>query len=445
MISPGANNWVVIGFLTVRNGHVITPFWGCKQKYPNPERKMASLLNALVNDPGAGVESTNNVPVTPNPPTVTSPNVPTALELPSVEADSMATNTNEVPPRIPEPQAPAGAPSPDKRDLQDDPYRGGDRGDGASNGGGGGGRGGIEACSVEELCSGHAMKCMQKGAQHKCKCEPEWTGKDCSVPANGGGDFSGGPSGFDPPPGLENSGVAKKHVLGPSPSTVGGGAEYGLDNGGGGVADTSSGGTMPRSTDDGGGTGQGGRNGDDDDGGGGLMAGPWSQLSPEVQQKALMAGGGLLALVVLACLVWVAKKVRSCRKSAPPAGGSSNSNNIGGGGKAESKAEQWEDWDEDEEGGDAEAGQAQPLIDGRKSTSSASNSGAAPHPSAAPSAAPAPLKSSSASSLGGLRGLGGGRKGGSSGGAAKPKAEPKAKSSPMPDYPPINQVYAFLF
>jgi len=282
---------------------------------------------------------------------------------------------------------------------------------------------------------------MQKGAQHKCKCEPEWTGKDCSVPANDGGDYSGGPSGFDPPPGLGISAIGKKHVIGPSPSTGGsGGAEYGLDKIGGDVTDMSSGATMPRSTDDGGGTSRGSDGDDaaaDDDGsGGGLMAGPWSQLSPEVQQKALMGGGGLLAFVVIGCLVWVAKKVRSCRKSTPPAGTSSNANSGSGGGvgKSESKAEQWEDWEDDEGEGDAEAGAAQPLMDGRKSGNASSNSGGtAPHSGAAPSASSAaPLKSSPASSLGGLRGLGGG--------APKQKAVPKAKSSPMPDYPPINQV-----
>jgi hypothetical protein len=37
----------------------------------------------------------------------------------------------------------------------------------------------IIACDVDEYCSGHAIKCMQRGSRQKCKCLEGWGGKFC--------------------------------------------------------------------------------------------------------------------------------------------------------------------------------------------------------------------------------------------------------------------------
>ena len=55
-------------------------------------------------------------------------------------------------------------------------------GGGADRGAGGMGSGETTHCDVNELCSGHASKCMQRGSKHKCRCLPAWSGNDCSAP-----------------------------------------------------------------------------------------------------------------------------------------------------------------------------------------------------------------------------------------------------------------------
>ena len=49
----------------------------------------------------------------------------------------------------------------------------------------------ITPCSIDEFCSGHASKCMQRGDRQKCKCEEGWVGRDCSSVAGHNGSIGG--------------------------------------------------------------------------------------------------------------------------------------------------------------------------------------------------------------------------------------------------------------
>jgi hypothetical protein len=85
-------------------------------------------------------------------------------------------------------------------DEYDQQPEGNGRADDFSRGGSGGGSVGnsVERCSVDDFCSGHAIKCMQKGARQKCVCTEGWEGKDCSRSLSGeDSGFDGGGGGYD--------------------------------------------------------------------------------------------------------------------------------------------------------------------------------------------------------------------------------------------------------
>ena len=145
---------------------------------------------------------------------------------------------------------------------------------------GGGVRGGIVPCDVNEFCSGHAIKCIQKGSRQKCKCDEGYLGKDCSEGGGGEDVTTGGDAGYGG--GDEGRGGDWQSevpaAVGGGPTDVGGGAASNNGRVGGGSRD------------------------DDRSGGGGVG---------KAQQQQLIMFGAAGSLAALAFLAWACGKLKA--------------------------------------------------------------------------------------------------------------------------------------
>lgn len=188
---------------------------------------------------------------------------------------------------------------------------------------------------------------MQKGSRRKCKCEPEWSGTDCSISVGGGGDnaaYGSDESGeglpLAPSASNEGGGEHSSEALSDPSNDVGRATddraqqqqEQGGEEGGEGGYGEESGGGTPKGAYDGDDKRAGNRHGDDDDDGtngdddassasfssfsllGGLkLPGPLGALPLDVQLKAV---GGLVGLLLVCMLALCAKKRCSSSSSA---------------------------------------------------------------------------------------------------------------------------------